>query len=184
VCPNLLERANLSRTDTSKLKRAAETRLDTMFTVMEPFVGTKMSTDQLKTIFLATMRMEEFRRSLQSFDMDNVFRVASDYEMHDDGNWIPANGNRPINLFTLHQDVNLETVKHASSYSLHWGADFVVQNLLWSGAKLLNSCDDTTLWQKLEEKMIVWKTFSWLLKGAPSKDINMVICNFCKTIHT
>jgi hypothetical protein len=86
--------------------------------------------------------MEEFRKSLQSFDMDDGFCVASEYKKDGNGSWIPANRNRPINLFALHQEVNLETVKQASSYNLHWDADFVVQNLLWSGAKLLNSCDD------------------------------------------
>jgi uncharacterized membrane protein YgcG len=150
-----LDRSNLTQTDMSKLKRAAETGLETKFSMMEPFVGTKTSTEQLKSIYSVTMRMEEFRKSLQSFDMDDVFCIASDYEMDADTNWIPAVGNRPINLFTSHQDVDLETVKRASSYSLHWGADFVVQNLLWSGAKLLNSCDDT-LRQKLEEKTIGW----------------------------
>jgi hypothetical protein len=75
------------------------------------------------------MPIEEFLKSLQSFDMDDVFCIARYYAMDsNDSNWVPAPpGNMPINLFTLHQDVaDLKTVKHASSYSLHWGAEFVV----------------------------------------------------------
>jgi hypothetical protein len=126
-----LDRSNLTQTDMSKLKRAAKTRLENKFSMTEPFVGTKTSTEQLKSIYSVTMWIkQEFRKSLQSFEMDDVFCIASDYEMDADTKWIPAAGNRPINLFTLHQDVDLETIKHASSYSLHWGADFVCHSKL------------------------------------------------------
>jgi hypothetical protein len=102
------------------------------------------------------MRVEEFRKSLQAFDMDDVFIVASSYEMNPDlGDYVPAPGASTINLFTSSQDVVVETIKRASAFSTHYGQDFMVENLLWSGAKLLNSCDDT-LRQKLEEQTIGW----------------------------
>jgi hypothetical protein len=64
-------------------------------------------------------------------------------------------GSRPINLFTSLSDVDLETIKSASAFSAHYGQDFVQKNLLWSGAKLLNSCKDK-LRQKLEKRTIGW----------------------------
>jgi hypothetical protein len=151
-----LDRGNLSVTDKSKLKKSAEAGLEAKFTLMEPFLGNKPSKDQLKSIYSVTMRIEEFRRSLQAFDMVDVFIVASDYELDEGtGDYKPALGSRPIDLFTSVKEVDIETVKHASAFTTHYGQEFVLENLLWSGAKLLNSCDDR-LRQKLEERTIGW----------------------------
>jgi hypothetical protein len=71
------------------------------------------------------------------------------------GDFVPETGSRPINLFTSLSDVDLKTIKNASAFSAHYGQDFVLENLLWSGAKLLHSCKDK-LRQKLEERTIGW----------------------------
>ena len=56
----------------------------------------------------------------------------------------------------MHSKVDLDTVKHASEFvALQGDADFLVQNLIWSGTKLLNSCDDK-LRTKIEEKTLDW----------------------------
>jgi hypothetical protein len=151
-----LDRGALSVTDKGKLKRAAETGLEEKFTMMEPLIGSKASREQLKSIYSVTMRIEEFRRSLQAFDMEDVFLIASAYVVDPTtGDFVPEMGSRPINLFTSLSDVDLETIKNASAFSTHYGQDFVLENLLWSGAKLLNSCEDK-LRQKLEERTIGW----------------------------
>jgi hypothetical protein len=151
-----LDRATLSLTEKGKLKRAAETGLEEKFTMIEPLIGTKPTKEQLQSIYSVTMRIEEFRRSLQAFDMEDVFVIANEYDIDaTSGDYKPATGSRPINLFTSIQDVDLNTLKNASAFSTHYGQEFVLENLLWSGAKLLNSCDDK-LRQKLEERTLGW----------------------------
>jgi hypothetical protein len=50
----------LSVTNKGKLKQAAETALEEKFTMMEPLIGSKASREQSKSIYLVTMRIEEF----------------------------------------------------------------------------------------------------------------------------
>jgi hypothetical protein len=66
---------------------------------------------------------------------------------------LPTSG--AINLFTVSHKVDLEVVKKASSYMMHYGEEWLLQNLLWSSTKLLNSCNDK-LQQKIEEKTMSW----------------------------
>lgn len=149
------EREGLSSAEYGKLKRSAEIGLENKFTRMEPIIGKKASQDQLKSIYSVTMRVEEFRKSLQAFDMADVFQVASSYEKNDEGEYWPAVGARPIDLFSSTQDVDIDTVKQASAFYTMYGQEYHVENLLWSGTKLLNSCDDQ-LRQKVEEQTIGW----------------------------
>jgi hypothetical protein len=149
------EREGLSPSEYGKLKRAAEVGLENKFTMIEPLSGAKASKEQLKSIYSVTMRVEEFRRSLQAFDMDDVFVVASAYEPNDEGETWPVAGARPINLFSSSQDVDIETVKSASAFFTLFGQEHHVENLVWSGTKLLNSCDER-LRQKVEEQTIGW----------------------------
>lgn len=150
------ERNVLTPSEYGKLKRAAEVGLENKFTMMEPLSGNKPSKEQLKSIYSVTMRVEEFRKSLQAYDMDDVFMIASAYETHDDdGEDWPAVGARPINLFSSSNDVDMELVKQASRFFTTYGQESHVENLIWSGTKLLNSCDDL-LRQKIEEQTIGW----------------------------
>ena len=74
-----LERANLSVTELQKLKLKAEAGLESKFMLMAPLADTKANKDQLESIYFLTMWVEEFHKSLQAFDMDNVFTIASEY---------------------------------------------------------------------------------------------------------
>jgi hypothetical protein len=51
--------------------------------------------------------------------------------------------------------VDLDTVKKASAFMMERGKFFMVQNLVWSGNKILNSCEKS-LRNKLEEMSIGW----------------------------
>jgi hypothetical protein len=55
-----LDHDALSLTDEGKHKRAVETGLEEKFTMMEPLIGNKASREQLKSIYLVTMQIEEF----------------------------------------------------------------------------------------------------------------------------
>jgi hypothetical protein len=55
-----LDHDALSITDKRKLKRAAEIGLEEKFTMMKPLISSKASKEQLKSIYLVTMQIEEF----------------------------------------------------------------------------------------------------------------------------
>jgi hypothetical protein len=76
--------------------------------------------------------------------MEDLFLIASAYNVVDPntGDFVLETGSRPINLFTSLSDVDLKTMKSASAFSTHYGQDFVLENIVWSGDKLLNSCED------------------------------------------
>lgn len=151
-----LTRHRLTVSEKNKLKKYAEVGLENKFSMMEPLAGAKASKEQLKTIYSITMRIEEFRKSLQAYDMDDVFMIASEYEIDEEtGNFTPVAGSRQVSLFTAASEVSLETVKQASEFMTLYGQNWLLQNLLWGGTKLLNSCDDK-LRQKIEEKTMGW----------------------------
>ena len=154
-----VERVKLSVTELQKLKLKAEAGLESKFMLMAPLADTKANKDQLESIYFLTMWVEEFHKSLQAFDMDNVFTITSEYinEVKNNVTYkIPGPRAAVINLFMMHSKVDLETVKHASEFvALQGDANYLLQNLIWSGTKLLNSCDDK-LWMKIEEKTLDW----------------------------
>jgi hypothetical protein len=144
------QRSKLSAKDMQNLKLKAEEGMDDKFKLMEPIAdGTKASADQLKTIYSVQRRIDEFKSMLQAFDMDNVFTVPSVFSEDENGDDRLAATARKLDLFTSNQDVSLEVVKKASVYRATFGQDYHVQNLLWSGTKLLNSCDE-----KLRQKLL------------------------------
>jgi hypothetical protein len=88
--------------------------------------------------------------------MEDVFTLGSEYVYNETENEYFPDVNAPlINLFTSCRDVDLETVKRASAFQVMRGEDWMLQNLLWSRTKLLDSCDNK-LRQKIEEKTIGW----------------------------
>jgi hypothetical protein len=153
------QRSKLSAKDMQNLKIKAEEGMDDKFKLMEPIAdGTKASADQLKTIYSVQRRIDEFKSMLQAFDMDDVFIVPSAFSEDENGDDRPAATARKLDLFTSNQDVSLEVVKKASVYRATFGQDYHVQNLLWSGTKLLNSCDEK-LRQKLLEQTSQWAVY-------------------------
>jgi hypothetical protein len=77
-------RTNLMVTGLAKLKNYAEKGLDAKFGMMVLLVGKKASKDQLKSIYLITMRIEEFRKAFQAYDMEDIFTIVSEYVLEED----------------------------------------------------------------------------------------------------
>jgi hypothetical protein len=151
-------RSALSSSDYLKLKVKAEEGMETKFSLFQPVDSEDIDNEGSKLLnqtYSVTMRIEEFRRELKRFDLEDVFTIASSYapNANFDGDEFPEAGARPIDLFHSYNDVNLETIKKASTFFMERGQSYHVENLLWSGTKLLNSCDEK-LKQKLEEKTI------------------------------
>ena len=145
------EREELSANEYTKLKIKAEQGLETKFSLMKIASTDTSDQESLKNIYNVTIRIGEFQRALRQFDMENCFLLPSDLELDPDTNeYWPSPGARMVNLFTSYSDTSLDVVKQASEFYTRRAPDYTVQNLLWSGAKLLDSCTDE-LRQKIEE---------------------------------
>jgi hypothetical protein len=141
------------------LKIKAEEGMDDKFKLMEPIAdGTKASADQLKTIYSVQQRIDEFKSVLQTFNMDDIFTIPSEFSANASGDERLATSARKVDLFISNQSVTLEVVKKASVYYATYKKDYHVKNLLWSGTKLLNSCDEK-LRQKLLEQTSQWPVY-------------------------
>jgi hypothetical protein len=137
-----------------KLKDKAEEGMERKFSLFQPVDSEDIENEVSKlldqTYYSVTMRIEAFRRELMRFDLADVFTIASSYAPNADfdGDDFPEAGARPIDLLDSYNDVELETIKKASKFFMERGKSFHVENLLWSGTKLLNSCD-----KKLRQKI-------------------------------
>jgi hypothetical protein len=146
------QRHQLTPKDLLNLKAKAEEGMEYKFKIMDPLDGEKPTKDKLKDVYSVNLRIEEFRSACKRFDMSDVFQIASAYSLdEDEDEYRPAIGCRPIDLFNSHSDVTLDTVKKASAFYFRRGQDFHVQNLLWTGEKILISCDEESR-KKLEEQ--------------------------------
>ena len=89
--------------------------------------------------------------------MNGVFTVSS--SMCDDptGNYnkVPEAGASPIDMFYSMEDLDLDLVKNWSEYAMMAGESYMVENLQWSGKRILNSVS-TALRSKVIEKIIKW----------------------------
>ena len=87
--------------------------------------------------------------------MVGVFLISSGFVNDPDQvfDYVSALGSHPLDLFTNHRETKLNTVKMAGCFQIQAGREFHVQNLLWSGTKLLNSCTEL-LRSKMIEKTI------------------------------
>ena len=149
------DRAALNAGEKAKLKRYAEEGLEFKFKLFAPIDGSGANDlDQLKKIYSVTMRVGELKSAMMNYDLQDVFRIASAYKenlvSHEDE---PDPEAEAVDLFAKHAEVSLETVKQASMFFSRFGQTFQVENLIWSGTKILNSCDDE-LRTKIEEQVI------------------------------
>jgi Zinc knuckle len=149
------DRAALTPMEKSKLKKIAQEGLEFKFKLFAPLDGSGVDdVEQMKKIYSVTMRVGELKSAFMEYDLQDVFRIASSYVENpmtrDDE---PDPNAEAIDLFTKHAEVSLETVKQASLFFSRYGQDFQVENLFWSGTKILNSCDDE-LRAKIEEQTI------------------------------
>ena len=147
------DRALLGAGDFAKLKKSCEEGLVDKFDLLTH--GDLDQTDSLRDLYSVTMRIEEFQSSLLRHDMAGVFLIPSDFVDDPDQvfDFVPALGSHPVDLFTNHAEIELDTVKSAGCFLIQAGREFHVQNLLWSGTKLLNSCTEL-LRSKMIEKTI------------------------------
>ena len=78
--------------------------------------------------------------------------IADDFEM-DGMIYFPSIASTGRNPFSGHKHLTLEHCMHMSKFWMEVRQEFHAESLLWSGTKLLNSCDEE-LQQKIEEKTL------------------------------
>ena len=86
--------------------------------------------------------------------MGGVSSVASKFSYHEpDNTFHPSDDAEKINLFHYFRTLDVETVLKFSDWISKFGDDSDMQDLLWSGNKVLNSCSQL-LREKFEESII------------------------------
>lgn len=149
------QRANLTQSEKLKLKKLAEQGLESKFSLV-PILDDDATKEQLEAVYNVSMRIVEFKKSLRLTDMTDVFSIPDSFEENPDPNveeeW-PAGAAESVDILNEPTSVTLEVTKKMSIFLARRGQGYHAENLLWSGTKLLNSCDKT-LREKIEEKTI------------------------------
>ena len=144
------DRAFLSQNEKIKLQNSAEKGLEIKYDLLDNINLTDIET--LKAVYQMSIRTEELKDDMARYDIQSVMLIPSTFTEDANGEFHPAPGARPIDLFTSAADIKLEVVKQASEWQMRFGQDYHVENLFWTGAKILNSCSPR-LREKLEDSV-------------------------------
>ena len=91
---------------------------------------------ELDNVYSLALRVRKFREDCIRHDMHDVFETLP---FLDDGKL--ADNAKPTSLFDNYKDVSLENVRKSTRlYYEHASEEYIIENLVWSGEKLLNSC--------------------------------------------
>ena len=146
------DRSKLSVSELTKFKTKAESSIENKFDLMEN--SSAKDIDSLTEVYKISIRIEEFSQSLRSYDMAGIFTIPSEFELNSsDSTYHPKDDANAVNLFNQFRVVNLETVMRFSEWVSRYGDDSDMQDLIWSGNKVLNSCS-ITLQEKIEESVM------------------------------
>lgn len=92
---------------------------------------------ELDNVYSLALRVRQFREDCCRYDMHDVFDIIP---FLDDG--VLDMDTKPKSLFDNHKDISLENVRKSTRmYNEHSSADYIVENIAWSGEKLLHSCE-------------------------------------------
>jgi hypothetical protein len=108
--------------------------------------------DHFESVYSVVTRFDDLQDALRRNDMLDVFTIASEYNADGSG---PTTTAVEINLFHDIKNTDLSIVKLANQYFMEYGKDYHGENCVWSGEKILNSCDNT-LRDKLIELIRGW----------------------------
>ena len=100
--------------------------------------GISPNLESLKSLYSVRMKIEELKQALVSNGMHGIFTVPSMMCNDPAGtyNQVPAAGSSPLELFTSASELDLQIIKDWSEYLMLAGEKYLVENLLWSGAKI------------------------------------------------
>lgn len=157
------ERADLKKNDKKtyyKIRENCVEGIKNKFTQLKP-IDENSPVEHFESIYSVVTRFDDLQDSLKKNDMIDVFTIASIYEGDGTG---PTATAVEIDLFRSVNDTGLDLIKSGSQFFMEYGADFHGENIVWSGEKILNSCDET-LRDKLIESTRGWDVTH---KGGPT----------------
>jgi hypothetical protein len=129
--------------------------LENKFTQLQS-IDEKSTLNHLKKVYSVVNRFADLQHQVEQNDMCDVFTIPSQFTLNPTtGHYIPSPSATAINLFTDANLVSLEIARHANAYFAQYGASYHGENVLWSGEKILNSCD-SSLRDKLVESTRDW----------------------------
>jgi hypothetical protein len=152
------ERTKLKLSDKKsyyKVRDAAIEGMKAKFTHLKP-IDEKASVEHFEAVYSVVTRFEDLSYQMGKNDMSDVFNIPSDFVFDTSTqSYVPAAHAKSVNLFSDANNIDIETIKRANAYFLKFGADYHGENIIWSGEKILNSCD-TELRDKLIESTRNW----------------------------
>jgi hypothetical protein len=101
----------------------------------------KASIKHFEAVYNVITRLEDLSNQVIKNDMIDVFSIPSSFILETSGNHIPSPSAMPIQLFSDANQVDLQTVCNANTYYIKFGTDYHGENVVWSGEKILHSCD-------------------------------------------
>lgn len=158
-----LEREKLKVNDKKtyyKVQESCTKGIESKFTQLKA-IDENSPIDHFESVYSVVTRFDDLQESLRRNDMIDVFTIASEYELDGSG---PTATATPVDLFHDIKSTDLGLVKLANQYFMEYGADYHGENVVWSGEKILNSCDDA-LRDKLIESTRGWSAAH---KGGPT----------------
>ena len=146
-----------------KVRETAILGMTTKFTLLKG-IDEKATVEHLESVYSIVTRFEDLRTQVIANDMIDVFSIPSSFDSDANGNSIPSTNATKLDLFSDSNKASIELVQKANAYFLEFGANFHGENVIWSGEKILNSCDS-----ELRDKLVE-STRSWTVKfrGGPT----------------
>lgn len=143
-----------------KIRESCVKGIENKFTQLKA-IDENSPIDHFESVYLVVTRFDDLQQSLRSNDMLDVFIIGSEYELDGSG---PSRTATEIDLFHNIKSVDINVIKMASQYFIEYGDTYHGENVIWSGEKILNSCD-ATLRDKLIESTRGWEPKH---KGGPT----------------
>lgn len=143
-----------------KIRESCTKGIENKFTQLKS-IDENSPIDHFESVYSVVTRFDDLQESLRKGDMLDVFTIGSSYAADGSG---PTSVATEIDLFRSVKSTSLSVVKLANQYFMEYGEDFHGENIVWSGEKILNSCD-ATLRDKLIESTRGWDEMH---KGGPT----------------
>ena len=129
----------------TKLRETATTPLANSFSLL----SIEDSDKQLANTYDITMRVEEVRAHLKTYDLIDVFFVLN---VDNNNENVLLSGT--IDLLDHFQTLSEHEVRKSIRYFKRFGKHYVIQNLAWSADMLLKSCEQD-LRDKVAERLML-----------------------------
>ena len=119
-------------------------------------IDEKATMEHLESVYSVVTRFKDLRTQMVATDLVDVFTIPSLFIDDSSGVIKPSAAAVAVDLFSDSAKVDIEVVKQANAYFLKYGVEYHGENVVWSGEKILNSCD-TQLRDKLVESTRSWE---------------------------